>query len=255
MITQAILVGLVGAIGQLDAKLFGEARISQPIVMGFLVGLVLGDVKTGLILGAEFQLVWMGIVGVGATPSMDVATGSTLGTAFMILTGSSLGVALALALPVALLMQYCNVLVRATITPSLMHIGDRYAREGNTKMIARLQAAGIFAFTFLLGFLPAFLAILLGSSAVEGLVGAIPGSVMNGLNAISKLFPAIGFGMLLHVTMEKNLAGFFIIGFVLAAYLQLNVLAVALIGTAAALIMYHLKSQEINKSHAEEEVL
>ena len=52
---QAILIGLIGALGQLDSVI-GSLYTFRPIVTGFLVGVVLGDIKTGLILGATLEL-------------------------------------------------------------------------------------------------------------------------------------------------------------------------------------------------------
>lgn len=254
MLMEAILVGLVGMLGQLDSKLFGEARLSQPLVMGALAGLACGDLGAGIVLGAQFQLIWMGIMGIGATPSMDVATGSAMGTAFAILNGAGIEVAMALALPIALLLQYANVLVRATITPPLMHIGDKYALEANSRMIGVLHWTGILTFGILLGFIPCFLGILLGANAVEVFVNAIPEFIMNGLNGISKVFPAFGFALLLNVTLDSALVPFFIVGFVLAAYLGMNTLAIALIATAFALVMFQLKRSSTGVQNEEDEL-
>ena len=48
----------------------------------YWVGLVLGDVKNGIIIGAQLELIWMGIAGIGASTPPDVVTGGILGTAF-----------------------------------------------------------------------------------------------------------------------------------------------------------------------------
>ena len=115
MFGTALLIGLIGALSQWESRMMGEIKLSQPLVTGVLVGIVLGDIKTGAMMGAQFQLLWMGISGVGATPMMDVGVGSILGTSFAILSGAGIEVALTLALPVALLSQYINVGIRTLI--------------------------------------------------------------------------------------------------------------------------------------------
>lgn len=40
--------------------------LDRPIVTGPIVGLILGDVHTGIVMGASLELVMMGIVGIGA---------------------------------------------------------------------------------------------------------------------------------------------------------------------------------------------
>ena len=65
MIVQAILVGLIAAWGSLDYA-FGTLYTFRPIVLGPLVGLALGDVKTGVEIGASLELLFMGAISVGA---------------------------------------------------------------------------------------------------------------------------------------------------------------------------------------------
>ena len=51
MIGQAILLGCIAFIAQSEYAL-GTSLLSRPIVTGLFVGIVLGDVKTGVIMGA-----------------------------------------------------------------------------------------------------------------------------------------------------------------------------------------------------------
>jgi PTS system, IIC component len=55
------------------------------------------------------------------------------------------------------------------------------------------------------------------------------------------LMPAIGFGILLNIMLRKEYVAYYILGFVLAAYLQQPLLAIALIGVVFALIEYFLR--------------
>ena len=52
---EALLLGLVAFIAQSEYAL-GTSLISRPIVTGLLTGLVLGDVQTGVIMGATLDL-------------------------------------------------------------------------------------------------------------------------------------------------------------------------------------------------------
>lgn len=51
-VLQAILIALIAAVSRCEGDWLGECKLREPIVTGFLVGLALGDVKTGLIIGA-----------------------------------------------------------------------------------------------------------------------------------------------------------------------------------------------------------
>ena len=56
--------------------------------------------------------------------------------------------------------------------------------------------------------------------------------------------PAVGFAMLLNIMLKKEYTAFLIVGFVLAAYLNLDVLAVALLGLSIALYDYYMSSTQ-----------
>ena len=53
----ALLVGLVGIFCMLDSRLLGRLNFEQPLIGATLVGLVLGDIPTGLAVGAATELV------------------------------------------------------------------------------------------------------------------------------------------------------------------------------------------------------
>lgn len=65
MLTQAILIGLIAAFGKFDFQL-GTLYAFRPIVLCPLVGLVLGDLQTGLAVGASLELLFMGSISIGA---------------------------------------------------------------------------------------------------------------------------------------------------------------------------------------------
>ena len=252
MFGTALLIGLIGALSQWEGRMMGEIKLSQPLVTGVLVGIVLGDIKTGAMMGAQFQLLWMGISGVGATPMMDVGVGSILGTSFAILSGAGIEVALTLALPVALLSQYINVGIR-TLINGFMPKADAYAAEGNMQGMARIHWFGASLF-FLLGFIPCFCGIMFGSEAVNAFVEIIPTWITNGLAASSKLFPALGFALLMQVTMGKGMIPYFILGFAVSAYLGVPVTGIAVIGLAIALIVFQFNQSGTN-AEIEEDIL
>ena len=77
MLVQAILVGLVGAFGCLDYQL-GTLYAFRPIVLCPLVGLVLGDLQTGLAVGASLELLFMGSISIGAYVPPDETIGGVL---------------------------------------------------------------------------------------------------------------------------------------------------------------------------------
>lgn len=83
-IIHAVLLGILGGIGIWDSRVFGMCMLDRPLVLGPLVGLILGDLQTGIIIGASLELVMMGVVGIGSATPPDTVSGSILATVFAI---------------------------------------------------------------------------------------------------------------------------------------------------------------------------
>ncbi|WKF85902.1 PTS mannose/fructose/sorbose/N-acetylgalactosamine transporter subunit IIC [Lacticaseibacillus pantheris] len=231
----ALIIGCIAGIGILDERVLGATLFSRPIVLSVLVGFVLGDIRQGVIIGAQLELVWMGIAGIGASTPPDYVTGGVIGTALAIMSGKGIGIALAIAVPVAVLAQSLGVLVRV-INLYFSHKADAYAKTANFKGVTLMLwiATGLF---FLSTFIPTFLAMLLGAAQINNIVNAVPTVILDGLTVAGNLLPAMGFALLLDMLFSKKLVVFFFLGFLAASYLGLNITAIALIGTCIAIII------------------
>ena len=62
---QALLLGAIAFFGNCDYAL-GTSLLKNPIVLGPLVGLVLGDVTKGIIIGSTLELAFIGAQSIGA---------------------------------------------------------------------------------------------------------------------------------------------------------------------------------------------
>lgn len=58
------------------------------------------------------------------------------------------------------------------------------------------------------------------------------------------LLIAIGFAMIMKMILTKNLIPFFLGGFVLAAYLEMDIIGVTVIGVIVALVLLQMKGGE-----------
>ena len=220
MLLQAILLGLVAMLGNAE-YLFGTSLLSRPLVMGTLTGIVLGDVQTGVTLGATLELAFMGAFSIGASIPPEMISGTVLGTAFTITTGAGPETALTVGLPVASLVLISKNVGMVFILPPFVHKADKYAAEGNMA-----GGCGYYA----------------GGPAVQALLNVIPKWISNGLQITMGLLPAIGFGLLLMMIMDKEVACFFFLGFALSVYLKIPVTAIAIFGAIIAIVLTQLRS-------------
>ncbi len=232
---QAILVGLVALFGYLEV-VFGNSMIQRPIVMGPLVGLVLGDFKTGLEVGASLELAFMGSVAIGAALPPEITAGGLLGTAFAISTGNGTEAALALSLPIATISLLITNAFFLTIRAYLLHKSDSYAVNGNVKGVNRMHIISSLSW-------PIFMAVLMagsfyvGGPTVQAIFEMIPDFVNDVLSVATGILPALGFALLASMLINKKVAPFFLLGFVLSAYLEMPILGITLIGIIIVMLM------------------
>lgn len=75
MFVTALLLGLVGVFCILDSRILGRMNFERPLITCTIVGALLGDLQTGLTLGASIELMSLGIVNIGAAapPDMNMA--------------------------------------------------------------------------------------------------------------------------------------------------------------------------------------
>jgi len=233
MLVPATLVAFWAAICTLD--LFGpQLSFWRPLVAGTGVGVILGDPVQGLIIAGSLELMWLGVVSVGAYVPPDVVAGSIIGTAIGILSGEGAVASIAIAVPVAVASQQLDILFR-TFTITLMHKADKAALDGNLNKIQRYHLLGI-PFIILTRAIPVFLAVLLGAKYVEELFSHIPQVILDGLGIAGGVLPALGFAMLLSLMLNKEMWIFLVIGFFLAAYLDVPTIGIALVGVVVAIL-------------------
>ncbi len=221
----AFLVAVWAGICALDD--IGTQMIRRPLLIATVVGLIMGDLTTGLLIGATLEVMWMGVGNVGAYSAPDMISGTAIGTALGIASGGT-AAAVALAVPTSLLAQQLLVLYRSGIV-ALNPIAEKWAETGDFDKIFKINYIPM-AIAFLIRAVPTFLAIYFGADAIEAVVEALPAVIISGLGIAGKIIPAVGIGLLMQMMLKKaELWVFLIVGFTLAVYLKLSVLPITLI--------------------------
>lgn len=228
----ALWVGLAG----LDY--YGSGfMIGRPIVTGSVVGLIMGDLKAGLEIGATLELAWLGLMPLAGAQPPNVTIGAAVGVVFGIQSGLSPSAVVGVAIPFAILMQQLTV-IQFTAFATLMSKVDKMAGICDVKGIERINYLGMLTYFFTF-FLCAFIPTWFGDVVAKTIVEQVPKVIIDGLSIAGAMMPALGFAMLLKMMLkEKKYIPFFIIGFVCATFLKLPIIAIALLGTSVAVIDY-----------------
>lgn len=187
---EVLLIFLIACFGYSD-YFTGKTLQTRPLVLGPLVGLALGDLQMGCIIGATLELAFMGAVGVGAALPPEVVSGSILGTAFAILGHKDAGMAIALGLPIAMLVMMLRNFLFIAIVPLFANRADKYAAQGDIKGVGRMHwFGGIFGMYLPLAVLTA-VSFYLGSSVMQNILDMIPKFVQDGLSISAGILPAV----------------------------------------------------------------
>ncbi|MBY6278589.1 PTS sugar transporter subunit IIC, partial [Symbiobacterium thermophilum] len=126
---QIILVFIVTFIAAIDQFNFLES-LYQPIVTGAVIGAILGDVRTGLIVGGTYQLMTIGNMPIGGAQPPNAVIGGIMAAILAITLGLQPTVAVATAIPFSLLGQYAVTLLFTAMSP-VMSYADRAAQEAS----------------------------------------------------------------------------------------------------------------------------
>ncbi|MBF0775384.1 PTS fructose transporter subunit IIC [Streptococcus azizii] len=239
---QILLLTLYSAY-QICDELTIVSSAGSPIFAGFITGLVMGDLKTGLLIGSALQLVVLGVGTFGGASRIDATSGAVLATAFSVAKGIDPEIAIStIGVPVAGLLVYTDILGRFTTT-YFAHRVDAAIERFDYKGIERNYLLGAIPWAASRA-LPVFLALVFGGGLVEALVTTIELPqykwIAAGLTLAARMLPGLGFAILLHyLPLKRNLhylaAGFGITAMLTVLYGNVSALGGAVAGIVGTL--------------------
>ena len=238
---QAALLGLFACLASLPGMAgttVGNYTLGRPLVAGLVVGVILGDVQTGIIVGAAIQLVYIALVTPGGTVSADVRAVSYIGIPLAILAikaygldPSSVEAASQAAAIGAAVGTLGTVLFYGTATMNLVWqgIGWRAMESKEWGRIKKTIPMVDFVFPWvshiLFSFIPTFFICMAGESMVGIMKEYLPmnGIPMMTLFTVGTLLPTVGVAILCKQVITKPLDWVtFAFGFILAGALGLQ---------------------------------
>ena len=199
---QIVLVFIVACIAGMESVL-DEFQFHRPLIACTLIGAVLGDMKTGIIIGGTLEMIALGWMNIGAAVAPDAALASIISTVLVIAGHQSIGAGIALAIPLAAAGQVFLQAMRIAIPAVIV-------------------------------------AISVGTSEVQGLLNAIPEVVTSGLNIAGGMIVVVGYAMVINMMRAGYLMPFFYLGFVTAAFTNFNLVALGVIGAVMAILYIQL---------------
>lgn len=217
-----------------------------PVIVGTITGLIMGDLATALQIAGTFQLMMLGVAALGGASAPNYGLATIIGSFVAIRTGTGIKSAIAIGIPVGLLAIQLEVIARI-INNFLVHHLETLNQQSEWKKMERKAYLGPTLF-FLQTAIPTALIVFSGPTIVNIILKVIPKWVTNGLTVAGGMLPVVGIAMLLHYMPIKKFIPYAIIGFVLAAYMKVPVLGIALIGFAAGYIYFMKNNKTVTPS-------
>ncbi len=252
---QIIMIALfiyLGSIGSIVGNTIGWYTLGRPLVASFVVGLILGDVHSALIVGIPLQIMYMGNVTPGGAVAWDLSYATYIGTAGALVFGKGLDATGLIGLAVVFagiggLVGQLMWNVSYALNLPLNRIAHRYAEEGNTKKMYIPNVVYGQLIGFACRFIPAVIVLtsMTAASAQSDFASLIPGWVTTALSTFGGMMAALGMGIILSFLWKKNYEiVIFLAGFILVTYFNLSTMAVAVVGIITAVLYYEIRTQK-----------
>ena len=205
--------------------------MARPIVVAPFIGLALGDMKTGIVMGASLEAVFMGISAIGGSIPSDGLSATVISVAYAITVGGAdaMETGLALAMTIGTLMSSFSSMF-TPVWASFAPLWEKEAEKCNPGRFALLNW------------------IMEGVNGLQAFLDACPAFIMTGLAASGKMMTAVGFGILLAMIWNKEIAVFYFIGFIFAESLGLSSLGIAVIAAGIALTIFFIEKHMLDLS-------
>lgn len=249
-IVEIVLLAIVTFFFAIDQFSLTEI-VYRPIIACPIIGAILGDVNTGLIVGGTYELMMVGNMPVGGAQPPNAVLGSVVAMIFAVKAKMDINAALGACMIFATFGQYV-VTLTFTIMSGLMAKADKAANEANPKGITAVLNTSM----AILGTLFAVIAILayVGGIAASGALQTLSEKAswfMGGLSAAGGMMRFVGFAVLLKIMLSNDLWGWLLGGFATAllfgnveATASACLILVAFIGVAIALLDFKITSIE-----------
>ncbi|HHX07456.1 MAG TPA: mannose/fructose/sorbose family PTS transporter subunit IIC [Erysipelothrix sp.] len=233
-----ILIFIIGAIAGVGSVL-DEFQTHRAIIVSPMVGAVLGDLPTGIVIGGTLEMLSLGWMNIGAAMAPDAALAGIISTILVVGGGQDINAGIAIAIPVAAAGSVLTILVRTATVP-VQHAADKSIEDGNLKRVDYLTYLAL-SFQALRVAIPSVLvSVSVGTDAVQNFLNSIPEVITGGLAVGGGMIVVVGYAMVINMIKTADLLPFLFLGFTVALIPGLGLVALGVIGLVLALLYVQL---------------
>lgn len=237
----------------------GVQALQRPMIMGTVIGALCGDITTGIIVGGTLEGIFLGAIGIGGTTPSDWRIATSVTTAYIIGSGLDLEAGLAIAAAIGVVANYFKQ-IGTLGSNAIQPIYDKLAAQGKHKQFRGLMYLDLFIFKAGINAVIIYAFVALGAGVLDGAMAAVPQWLLNGLTASSNLLVVVGLCLLARSIWQSSTPVFIILGFVLAKYVGLSMIAITAAGFVVAYCSFMINKKiedtrklQVNVSSSNEE--
>jgi N-acetylgalactosamine PTS system EIIC component len=237
----ALICAFTALVG-IDVRTVGGTMISRPIVVAPLMGILLGDLKTGLQIAVFIELVWVGILPVGAYLPIEVLPVTVISTYLSVdlVAQHNIGAGVIMfcvmvAVPFGFVCRWLEGHIRSMNVIFSKRIEDMIHSDWIPN-VEGIQFFNVFM-TFLKVFVVTFIPIFFGRELLYRIYRSFSEDIKQGMMISFYIVPLVGFGVvleifgsrkltpLLYISFALSMALFYVLGFSPFTLFGLSVLA------------------------------
>lgn len=247
-VIQAALIALAYAFARSSFNAgLGWYVLSQPLVAGSIVGLLLGDPLRGAAIGGVLNLAALALSQLKLSLEPDIALVGYVGVPLLLFGGldahsPQAAVVLASLTALGVLLNF----LRNIGNTMLAHWADYFAEGGEFAAISVINIVLSQAWLFALSFIPALLMLRLDSQMIFSALNSIPAWVQQALQLCQYLLAALGIALSLRLIMQGSAIAYFVLGWLVAQWLGL--VPATLFGASLAIVHAYLARKRIESN-------
>lgn len=241
---QAFLVGLFCYLGAIETPwAFGITGsfyiLGRPLVAGLIIGLIFGDVTAGVLCGLAVQAVFIANLSTGGATNSEITYAAYGGIGLAMATTKDPAVAVTLSVLIGQTFGLIFYNTRMALYSFWNNRAQRAAENLDDRGIMLNHIVYPSISTFFFRAVPVWLAIYYGQGAVTWLLENVPQVVTDIISVLGGVLPALGIALLMNIVIkEKIQLIFFFAGFVLLAFVGLDMISLVFMAALVAYIVY-----------------
>ncbi len=238
MLVSAILVMIISTICNWWPNHIITRSWLYPVWSGFLVALAMGEPMVGMQAAAYINLAYLGWITAGGTMPGNLPVASVFGTAMTILSGANPSLAVTFAVPFSL---FGILTFNLTMSLNALWVqrAEKYLEKENISAMRMMNFIPSGVLNLILTGVPAFILVYFGAGPMQQLLNAIPDPFVDAMEVVGAIMPALGIAMLISFMGSKKIMPFYFLGFLLAVYFDLDIMAIAAIAAVMGIVFYN----------------